>query len=400
MSSLLHCLNEQISPDLIRELASKLGEAGDSVQEALLESGTAMLATLANKAHDSGFLTQIMNLISNFRAGSAMGAVAGGGSSTVTSASQDGTSFLKMLFGNNLPIIQNKVAEFSGIRVESAGSMLTSAAPLVLGTLASKVNSQGLTATGLGNLLSSELPSLRSYLPSSFSIPEVLGTTRAPQMAEEARTLSAPKWLWPALLAVLLIGALLWFTHRNHPTVKDAVNLAAEKASNAASQTSTAPSNAASPLGALVNAPVPGGVVINIPEYGMENKLLAFLRDPNAQPSRETWFEFDRLSFDPDGDHLQLSSQEQLENVAKILRAYPTVRALIGAYTDPQGDPAANLEFSQDRAIVVMAQLVALGVDSSRLDAKGYGSEHPVGDNSTLDGRAANRRIALRVTQK
>jgi outer membrane protein OmpA-like peptidoglycan-associated protein len=329
-----------------------------------------------------------------------MGAVAGGGSSTVTSASQDGTSFLKMLFGNNLPIIQNKVAEFSGIRVESAGSMLTSAAPLVLGTLASKVNSQGLTATGLGNLLSSELPSLRSYLPSSFSIPEVSGTSRAPQMAEEARTVSAPKWLWPAVLAVLLIGALLWFTHRNRPTVNDAVNLAAEKASNAASQTSTAPSNAASPLGALVNAPVPGGVVINIPEYGMENKLLAFLRDPDAQPSRETWFEFDRLSFDPDGDHLQLSSQEQLENVAKILRAYPTVRALIGAYTDPQGDPAANLEFSQDRAIVVMAQLVALGVDSSRLDAKDYGSEHPGGDNSTVDGRAANRRIALRVTQK
>lgn len=52
-----------------------------------------------------------------------------------------------------------------------------------------------------------------------------------------------------------------------------------------------------------------------------------------------------------------------------------------------QGDPAANLKLSQDRANVVMAQLVSLGVDSSRLDAKAYGADHPVGDNSTIEGR-------------
>jgi OOP family OmpA-OmpF porin len=39
-------------------------------------------------------------------------------------------------------------------------------------------------------------------------------------------------------------------------------------------------------------------------------------------------------------------------------------------------------------------------VASGRLDAKGYGAEHPVGDNSTAAGRAENRRIALRVTAK
>lgn len=139
---------------------------------------------------------------------------------------------------------------------------------------------------------------------------------------------------------------------------------------------------------------------LNIPENGMESKLLVFIRDPNAQPSRETWFEFDRLTFDTGGDHLQLSSQEQLENIAKILKAYPNVHARIGGYTDNQGDPANNLKLSQDRANVVMAQLVGLGIDPSRLDAKGYGDEHPVGDNSTIEGRQANRCIALRVTQK
>jgi len=344
-----------------------------------------------------------MNLISGFmtRGASAMGAAAGGGSSTVANASQAGTSLLNMLFGNNISSIQSKIAEFSGMRASSAGSILAAAAPMVLGTLASKVSSQGLTASGLGSMLTSELPSLRSFLPSGLSIPGLSSvTSRASQLADEARTVGTPKWLWPAVFAVLLIGALIWLANRNTSTVNHTVDTASSTPSNAASQVGTAASNAATSLGAFVKASIPGGTDLNIPENGMESKLLVFIRDPNAQPSRETWFEFDRLTFDTGGDHLQLSSQEQLENIAKILKAYPNVHARIGGYTDNQGDPANNLKLSQDRATVVMAQLIGLGVDPSRLDAKGYGDEHPVGDNGTIDGRQANRRIALRVTQK
>ena len=402
MSSLLDSLKEQITPDVIRGLTSNLGESGDAVQKGLLGGATTILATLASKAQEPGFLSQIMNLISGFmtRGASAMGAAAGGGSSTVANASQAGTSLLNMLFGNNISSIQSKIAEFSGMRASSAGSILAAAAPMVLGTLASKVSSQGLTASGLGSMLTSELPSLRDFLPSGLSIPGLSSvTSRASQIAD-ARTVATPKWLWPVVLAVLLLGALLWFANRKTSTVDNAVNTATSTASNAASQASTAASNAATSLGTFVKASIPGGTDLNIPENGMESKLLVFIRDPNAQPSRETWFEFDRLTFDTGGDHLQLSSQEQLENIAKILKAYPNVHARIGGYTDNQGDPANNLKLSQDRATVVMAQLIGLGVDPSRLDAKGYGDEHPVGDNGTIDGRQANRRIALRVTQK
>jgi OmpA-OmpF porin, OOP family len=72
----------------------------------------------------------------------------------------------------------------------------------------------------------------------------------------------------------------------------------------------------------------------------------------------------------------------------------------IGGYTDNQGDAAANLKLSQDRANNVMQQLVTMGVDPSRLDAKGYGEDHPVADNTTDAGRAMNRRISMRVTAK
>jgi OOP family OmpA-OmpF porin len=151
MSSLLDSLKEQITPDMIRGLTSSLGESSDAVQKGLLGGATTILATLASKAQEPGFLSQIMNLISGFttRGASAMGAAAGGGSSTVAGASQAGTSLLNMLFGNNTLSIQSKIGEFSGMRASSAGTILASAAPMVLGTLASKVSGQGLTASGL-----------------------------------------------------------------------------------------------------------------------------------------------------------------------------------------------------------------------------------------------------------
>ena len=63
-------------------------------------------------------------------------------------------------------------------------------------------------------------------------------------------------------------------------------------------------------------------------------------------------------------------------------------------------DPTANQALSEARAKNVMDALVAKGVDASRMESQGDGDQYPVGDNSTEEGRAKNRRIALRVTQK
>ena len=411
MTSLLDSLEEQTSPDLIRGLAFNTGESGDAVQKALQAGSAAMLATLASRAQEAGFLNQIMNLISSFSTRSAMGATAGGGSSTVSGPAQAGSTFLNMLFGNDLPSIQNKIAEFSGMRVSSAGNILSMAAPMVMGTLASKVECYGLSASELGNLITAEIPSLRSFLPADVSIwapshprrrrvrRRSSGTARVSQVVKGMQP-ATPKWLWSVVLAVLLAGALLWFAHLNTPSVNVAANTAATGSSNGASQASNAASNAAGSLGAFVKASIPGGADLNIPENGMEIRLLAYLKQANATVSRETWFEFDRLNFDPDLANLQLSSQEQLENIARILRAYPNVDVQIGGYTDNEGDAATNLKLSQDRANAVMAHLIAFGVDPFRMDAKGYGQDHPVAGNSTQEGRARNERIALRVTRK
>ena len=130
----------------------------------------------------------------------------------------------------------------------------------------------------------------------------------------------------------------------------------------------------------------------------LEDRLVAYLKVSQISAATE-WFEFDRLMFDTDTARLQPSSQEQLKNVAEILKAYPKIKVKIGGYTDNTGNQAANQKLSQERAESVMNELVAMGISADRVRAEGYGSENPVADNSTDEGRQKNSRVALRVTE-
>ncbi|CAN5314721.1 sodium-translocating pyrophosphatase [soil metagenome] len=141
------------------------------------------------------------------------------------------------------------------------------------------------------------------------------------------------------------------------------------------------------------------GIELNIPEFGIENKLLAFIKSDKAV-NKETWFDFDRLLFQTGSATLEPQSQEQLKNVSEILKAYPTVNVKLGGYTDNTGNAASNLKLSQDRANSVRVELEKMGIDKDRLEAEGYGQEHPAASNDTEEGRAQNRRISIRVTKK
>jgi len=89
-----------------------------------------------------------------------------------------------------------------------------------------------------------------------------------------------------------------------------------------------------------------------------------------------------------------------LKNIAEILKAYPAVNIKLGGYTDNTGNANSNLKLSGDRATSVKKELAGLGIADSRLEAEGYGQEHPVATNDTDEGKAQNRRISVRVTKK
>ena len=125
-----------------------------------------------------------------------------------------------------------------------------------------------------------------------------------------------------------------------------------------------------------------------------------FITDSNRPVDKTSWISFDRLEFETASANLKPASQEQVRNVAAILKAYPAAMIKIGGYTDNTGDPNANQRLSQSRAENTRHAIESQGISSSRLDAEGYGDQHPVASNTSDEGRQRNRRVDILVTHK
>lgn len=92
-------------------------------------------------------------------------------------------------------------------------------------------------------------------------------------------------------------------------------------------------------------------------------------------------------------------SDAVLDDVYKVMSSCPGgVKVTVAGYTDNAGDATANQLISKARAQAAADALVARGFDAGRIDAKGFGATSPVADNSTPDGRAANRRVVFLVS--
>ena len=85
--------------------------------------------------------------------------------------------------------------------------------------------------------------------------------------------------------------------------------------------------------------------------------------------------------------------------LTEALAARPGLRVAVNGHTDNQGDAAANVTLSQQRAQAVLDYLVSKGVPASALSATGYGAANPIQTNDTADGRAANRRVEFIITE-
>jgi OmpA-OmpF porin, OOP family len=396
--SIVDNLMGMLGPQVAGPLASHLGVSADTVQSGLQSGAGAMLAGIAAKANQPGFLGQIFSLISSpANSPSVLSSITSNPASLASGAANSpiadlGSRFLSSIFGSNTSAITDSIGRSTGLASSTAGSLLSMAAPLVLGFLGQHVRQNGLSAADLGNSLKAEAPSLQRFLPAGLG--SLLGGASNLAPVAPAKVAAAGnRWLWPIVALVLLALAALWFFNREKAPVGDAMQTATTAATNAGA-------SAASALGDFFKTKLPDGVELNIPQFGIESKLISFLGDTSKPVDATTWFNFDRLLFDTGQATLQPSSQEQLGNIAAILKAYPNAHVKIGGYTDNTGDAAANLALSDARAKNVMDALVAAGVDPSRLESKGYGDQYPVGDNTTEAGRALNRRIALLVTQK
>lgn len=103
-----------------------------------------------------------------------------------------------------------------------------------------------------------------------------------------------------------------------------------------------------------------------------------------------------RVQFQTDVAALLPISRPVLDTIAFAIIATPNSRWEVQGHTDSIGTAESNRILGQARAQTVVDYLVSRGVDRSILSAIGFGPDRPVFSNSTVYGRAQNRRVQLR----
>lgn len=404
-SLLLNQLSNEFGGDALNRISLAIGESPGKIKTALSDMLPALLGGLASKAQTNEGAHELLDVIHRDHLDTER-------YEHVSDAIQEpnalgnlmntGEPLLETVLPGDSAAVSNWVASHAGINPASSKSLMSMVLPLVLGLIGRRV------AGGGESSLRSLLGKPQSFLqdaPGALAGMLGMGTAatgaarsavsgigeRGQRYATAAATPSLRRWLLPLLLVLGLIALLAYIANRRAVT---------PPAAGPAATAPAAPTVSGSSLGALMDRTLPNGTTLHIPANGVENKLLAFIEDRNQPVGPTTWFSLDRLEFDTDAATLKPSSQEQLNNIAEIMKAYPQVTIKFGGYTDNTGNPQQNMQLSQARASTAMNQVAALGIDPTRLAAEGYGEQHPVGDNATAEGRQRNRRVDINVTAK
>jgi len=376
MSSILGAVRDLVTPDLVARMSAHTGESEVMVSKGFGAAIPLLLSSLAGKAGNTSFMSQL--------AGIAAGTAADTnsltrlpqvvtGASPIDSATTTGR-WLFSLFGSNLGGIIDGIGRYAGVGKGSSASLLSMAAPIVLGYLGRLMRSDNLGAAGLADQLRSQSSAFAAAVPSGLA--SLLPAARVP--ADVARTVTRDTipaavatagsnrgWAVPLLVGALAIGGLMWWNGRHHVQPQTA---------RVETQTSFA-------------LPEPIGTSGTLPTVAIPAVSIDLMK-------------FDRIEFNNGSSVLTSASHEQISKIAEALTAHPGAHIRIAGYTDSNGNEAANVALSQSRADAVRDALRGKGIVTDRIQAEGYGSQNPLASNATEEGRAQNRRVTVEVTER
>ena len=102
------------------------------------------------------------------------------------------------------------------------------------------------------------------------------------------------------------------------------------------------------------------------------------------------------INFATGSSEIKESSYGELESIFNLLTQAESTKINVVGYTDNSGSADVNLTLSKARAKSVVDYLVSKGISSQRFQIiDGKGQDNPIGDNSTVAGKAKNRRVEI-----
>lgn len=127
----------------------------------------------------------------------------------------------------------------------------------------------------------------------------------------------------------------------------------------------------------------------------VQNATVETITDANNLTAVKVTFD-SGLLFATNKYDLNAAAKSNLAEFAKVLKDFNDADVLIYGHTDSTGSDAINNPLSVNRANAVANYLRSLGVSNTQIKGvEGFGSKEPVADNSTVAGRAKNRRVEV-----
>ncbi|MEA5460566.1 OmpA family protein [Arcicella sp. LKC2W] len=452
-------LKELLLGDVANKAANLLGEKEDKVKTAIEgliptfvgglmkrasnEAGATTLMNVVKKGnHDGSIIEQIGNLVNN--------------KDSFAQIVEKGNGLVSMLLPDKKSSIATMISQFAGVRNSSATSLLSIVAPIVVGKLGKMVSTQNLDKAGLANTLLDQRSILLDETPENLQTKmiDVLGLSTflseeikpvqfapggikangvpAPPVSkptehrevtysnkdyegEGGSGMSIPKWLLPTVLIAAVLGGVGyfaatydWSSLTSSNVEPDSAQL--EQVTNATIDTTNLTKDSAAvkvdssaaavtvPTTTAIGIGLPNGQKIDLAEGSFNYKFAKYLTDSSAKANQS--FTFDNLNFESNTNTLVAGSEKTVQDLAKIMTAYPRVQVKLTGYTDNTGDSLQNRKLSFKRAFAVKNLLVANGVQDLRIDFAGKGASNPIASNATEEGKAKNRRIEMKVVKK
>ncbi|MDE3250755.1 MAG: DUF937 domain-containing protein [Bacteroidota bacterium] len=412
--NLLDSVKGLFTDNLISTAAASLGESETGIRQALNGAIPSVLTGLLGKAESHEGAAGILDLAKQAAGSGIISNLGGFFANDSGGIISRGAEMLKGLLGDKAGGMATLIANFAGVKHASASSILSMAAPAALGALGTYASEHNLNAGGVMNLLSSQKSSILSALPTSLStVASVLGigsgngavtatASHGHAPDESAGTDNSMKFLLPLLLGILAVAAAIYlFKGCGTPKAeKVTVDSVAVKAEPVNQETATTAETASTKE--MTKVKLPNDTILDAFKGGIEDKLVAFLgtdyKKLGEDSLRKVWFDFDNLNFKTGSAELTAESQQQVDNIAAILKAFPGVKLKIGGYTDKVGDEATNKKLSDARAKSVQAALAKAGVGAQITGAEGYGSAFAVypADAPETD-RVKDRHVSVSV---
>ncbi|MEW6382060.1 MAG: OmpA family protein [bacterium] len=105
-----------------------------------------------------------------------------------------------------------------------------------------------------------------------------------------------------------------------------------------------------------------------------------------------------QILFNTNSDQIQAGEAIKLDQLAAVFAKYPENIVVIEGHTDSDGSEDYNQKLSEKRARSVENYLRGKQLNISSLSSVGYGESRPVSSNDTPAGKAANRRVELKIS--